>query len=395
TPTPSPTSPPPSGSLTNLARVPWDGGPAYWSKFPGAAKLNNPNLFPVSVFFGKPEHAAQLKDIGVNVYQEAEHDGSTLTSITNTGMLVIAGQEWTRAEVGTNTGVVGWATYDECDMGLSCSGSNTQEHLQQMKNLVAKIRAYGDGRPINANYGKGILGTWWASGTMDDFLSAVDFSSADNYAYTSPPVGDAIKASPAWPAGANPAASAAYGWQIDRMRSYQATPGAKPNWVFVESARPYLTESNARTITPEQMEGAMWSGIIHEARGISIFQHNNDPAYGNYSLVNIPADRKAKIKAALTGIQALAPVLNTQSYVWNAGAAGTDTMLKAKDGSAYLFAGIGLNGATGSKTFTLPAGITGTQVEVVGEGRTLQLSGGKFTDSFANEYTHHVYKITI
>jgi hypothetical protein len=349
----------------------------------------------VSVFFGKPEHAARLKDLGVNVYQEAEHDGSTMTSITDTGMLVIAGQEWTRSEVGANDGVVAWATFDECDMGLGCSGSNTQENLQQMTNLVEKIRAYGDGRPINANYSKGILGTWWASGTMDDFLAAVDFASVDNYAYTSPPVGDAFRASPAWPEGANPAVSAAYGWQVDRMRSFQATPGEKPNWLFVESARPYLGESNARTITPEQMEGAMWSGIIHEARGISIFQHNNDPAYGNYSLVDIPDDRRAKIKAALAGIQALAPVLNTQSYEWNAGAAGTDTMLKAKDGSAYLFAGIGLNGAPGSKTLTLPAGITGNQVEVVGEGRTIQVTEGKFTDSFANEYTHHIYKITI
>ncbi|MFP3580490.1 hypothetical protein SB659_13015 [Arthrobacter sp. SIMBA_036] len=111
--------------------------------------------------------------------------------------------------------------------------------------------------------------------------------------------------------------------------------------------------------------------------------------------MDIPADRKAKIKAALAGIQALAPVLNTQSYVWNAGAAGTDTMLKSKDGSAYLFAGIGLKGTTGSKTFTLPAGITGSQVQVVGENRTIAVQNGKFTDSFANEYTHHIYQITI
>lgn len=395
TPTPTPTTPPSSGSLANLARIPWDGGPAYWAKFPGAAKLNDPNLFPVAVFFGKPGHAAALKDIGVNVFQDAEHDGSAMSTITNTGMLVLAGQEWTPAEVGNNQNVVGWTTYDECDMGLGCGGANTQENLARMKARVDTIRAYNDGRFTFANYSKGILGTWWASGTMDDFMAVVDAASVDNYAYTSPPVGDAIKQSSSWPSGANPMSAAAYGWQVDRARAYQATPGVHPNWIFVESARPYLSESNARTITPAQMEGAMWSGIIHEARGISIFQHNNDSQFGNYSLVDIPADRKAEIKAALGRIQALAPVLNTQSYAWNAGAAGTDTMLKAKDGSAYLFAGIGLNGATGSKTFTLPAGITGTQVEVVGENRTIAVQNGKVTDSFANEYTHHIYKVTI
>ncbi|WOH17969.1 hypothetical protein IRJ34_16690 [Paenarthrobacter sp. GOM3] len=394
TPTPSPTT----GSIANLARIPWDGGPAYWAKFPGAAKLNNPNLFPISVYYGKPEHAAQLKDIGVNVYQNAEHDGSSMASITDTGMLVIAGTEWSRAEVGSNPGVVGWDTYDECDMlGLGCDGATYAQNLQQMQDKVAQIHGFNDGRFAFANYSKGILGTYWAPGLMDDFMSAVDAASVDNYMYARADLQDELNRTPSWPQGAQTATSAAYGWQLDQMRSFQSPPGIHPNWIFVESAKPFLNDANDRTITAEQMEGAMWSGIIHEARGISIFQHNNNglAGFGTYSLVQEPADRKAKIKASLAGIQSLAPVLNTQSYVWNAGATGTDTMLKAKDGSAYLFAGIGLNGSTGSKTFTLPAGITGSQVEVVGENRTIPVQNGKFTDSFANEYTHHVYKVTI
>jgi len=378
-----------------LARVPWEGGPAYWAKFPGSSKLNTANLFPVSVWYGKPDHAETLKDLGVNVYFNAEHDGSALSKITSTGMLAILNSEWSRSEVGSDPGAVGWSGGDECDMGLGCAGNNTNENLADMKLQIDTLRSYGDGRAMFANYSKGILGSFWAIGTMDDFLALVDAASVDNYSYTSPAVAAEFGRASSWPSGANVATAASYGWQVDRMRFYQSAPGVHPNWVFVESARPYLSEPGARTITPEQMEGAMWSGIIHEARGISIFQHNNDPAYGNYSLVDIPADRKAKIQASLAKIQGLAPVLNTQTYEWNAGAAGADTMLKAKDGSAYLFAGVGLNGATGSKTFTLPAGITGSQVEVVGEGRTLQIAGGKFTDSFANEYTHHVYKITI
>lgn len=189
TPTPTPTATPtptptPTGSLANLARVPWDGGPAYWSKFPGAAKLNNPNLFPISVYYGKPEHAAQLKDIGVNVYQNAEHDGSSMASITDTGMLVIAGTEWSRAEVVTNPGVVGWDTYDECDMlGLGCDGATYAQNLQQMEDKVAQIHGFNDGRFAFANYSKGILGTYWAPGLMDDFMSAVDAASVDNYMY--------------------------------------------------------------------------------------------------------------------------------------------------------------------------------------------------------------------
>ena len=70
-------------------------------------------------------------------------------------------------------------------------------------------------------------------------------------------------------------------------------------------------------------------------------------------------------------------------------------MLKVKDGYAYIFAGIGLKDTTGSKTFTLPSGVNGSTVEVVGEGRSVTLSNGTFTDAFATEYAHHVYRIAV
>jgi hypothetical protein len=52
------------------------------------------------------------------------------------------------------------------------------------------------------------------------------------------------------------------------------------------------------------------------------------------------------------------------------------------------------DGSTGSRTFTLPAGLTGN-VEVVGEGRTIAVADGSFTDSFASEFTHHIYRIAL
>jgi hypothetical protein len=39
--------------------------------------------------------------------------------------------------------------------------------------------------------------------------------------------------------------------------------------------------------------------------------------------------------------------------------------------------------------------IKGTTVEVMNEGRTLDVSGSSFTDDFAFEFTHHIYRITI
>jgi hypothetical protein len=49
--------------------------------------------------------------------------------------------------------------------------------------------------------------------------------------------------------------------------------------------------------------------------------------------------------------------------------------------------------APGSKTFVLPDGVQGTSVEVVGESRTIPIVTGAFSDTFANEFSHHAYRI--
>jgi hypothetical protein len=190
------------------------------------------------------------------------------------------------------------------------------------------------------------------------------------------------------------------------MRSFQDPNDLKPVWGFVEFLRPLLDEAEAKTITPGQMEGAVWSMIIHEARGISYFMHNNDPACGSGSTCS--ANQVAKLAEINSKVTSLAPVLNTQSYCNDSHDVdgftiyeytfnnGTDTMLKTYDGHAYILAGIGLGDSPGNKTFTLPDGVNGTTVEVVGEGRTLNVNGSRqFTDNFAAEYSHHVYKIAL
>jgi cell division septation protein DedD len=392
---------PANGQILSLPRIPWEGGSAYWKRFPkaDASGWDDPTFFPISVFFGKPSHAAQLKAVGVNTYQGAEHDGSTIKSMTDQGMYVLAQGEWTRAEVGDNNSVVGWHVSDECDMGYSnCTPDWNNDNgengrLANQKKMVDSFRAFDDGRFLQANFGNGVLRTWWAPNTMDDHIALMDVSSVDKYTYTSPHVWDIVKQSSDWPAGATVASAASYGWLQDQMERFQNPSNLKPNWVFVETAKPFLTENGALTITPEQAEGAVWSAIIHEARGISYFQHNNNGC-GTYSLVECGQPMKDKLTAVHAKIRSLAPVINSQSYQYNFNN-GTDTMLKTYDGSAYIFAGIGLKQTTGSKTFTLPAGVKGTTVTVVGENRSIPVTNGSFTDSFAAEYSHHVYEVNL
>ena len=158
-----------------------------------------------------------------------------------------------------------------------------------------------------------------------------------------------------------------------------------------------VTVRGGRVIALDEIEGAVWSAIAHEARGIAYFQHNNATApecTELYSIVECGQALRNKLAAINAKIRSLAPVLNTQSYRYNF-SSGTDTMLKTYNGYAYIFASIGVKQTPGTKTFRLPAGVNGTSVFVEREGRTLPVVNRRFTDEFANEYSHHVYRIPL
>jgi hypothetical protein len=403
---PAPTTPPDT-PIHELPRIPWEGGAAFYEQFPKAHAegWSSPGFFPLAVFYGKPAHTSSLRSVGINTLMGAEHDGSSMASITNTGMFVLAQQEWrdrTPAEIGNNPRVVGWHVHDECEMGYSGCSGNEHQALAQQQAWVNELRALDDGRFMQANFGNGVLGSFWAPSTFHQFVQGVDASSVDKYAYTSPHLWWAMASpihSPHWPRKADGTAapvarSAAYGWLADRLRAYQDPSQRRPVWVFVETAMPFLTEQGAQTITADQIEGAVWSAIIHEARGIAYFQHNNNGLCGVYSIVECGPTLRNKLTAVHEKIRLLAPVINSQSYEYNF-YNGTDTMLKVHGGSAYVFAGIGLFDDPGSKTFRLPTGVNGTMVTVVGENRTIPVVDGTFTDTFAHEFTHHVYRISL
>ena len=426
--------PTPGDTSLNYSRIQWEGGSSYWSRFPksNAAGWTNPNFFPITIFYGKadPTYVASLKDAGINTFAPPEHDPSTfpITNITDQGMYVIGNiNEYTPAEVGaSNNRVVGWFMSDECDMGYSgcdngTSGQTASNYATSVdQSYVNKARSYNDGRFVMANFGNGILRTFWASYNaasppyilsvaptdMHAHMQMMDVTSADKYTYTSPAVDGIVPNSPDWPINAPVARAYSYGWQADQIKRFQDTAHPKPIWTFIETAMPYLTEQGARTIQPDQIEGAVWSAIIHEARGISYFDHNNNGICGNYAIVDCP-DVHAKVKQIDTQVAEMAPILNTQSY-YNTQVTingmtysrfsfnnGTDTMLKTYNSYAYIIAGLGFGDATGDKSFTLPNGVNGTRVEVMDEGRTLPVTNRSFTDNFSSEYAHHIYKIAM
>ncbi|KAA9135527.1 hypothetical protein [Microbacterium caowuchunii] len=372
----------------------WWGGPSYYSAWakPVAAGWTEPSFFPLALFFGKPSHARELAAIGINTFVGAEHDGSPAAMVTDEGISLIAQAEWTSAEIGDDPLVVGWHVSDECDMGSSGCDSPRGEHgsLEIQAEYTRQLRAKADDRFLQANFGNGVLGTYWSPTTMDDHLALVDVSSVDKYAYTSPHVQDLLRDSSYWPIGRTPSSAGAYGWQQDRMETFMSPAASKPNWVFVETAMPFLTEDGAQTIAVDQIRGAVWNAIIHGAAGIAYFQHNNNGC-GTYSLIACGATLRAGVAEVNAGVSALAPVINTPTYSWEFGD-GLETALKAHDGHAYILAMA--DGRTGERTFTLPDGLDST-VEVLGEDRTITAAEGRFTDVFESEATIHIYRMVI
>jgi hypothetical protein len=195
-----------------------------------------------------------------------------------------------------------------------------------------------------------------------------------------------------------------YGYMIDHTRYLDGLSGTRrPLYAFVENGHPFVDPSN--TITPDQMSGAVWSSLIHEARGINYFNHSfGGPCQSSHNFRDpIISSRtcytamRAKAKEINGRVKQLAPVLNTQSYQYKFDP-NLDTMLKSYGGSYYIFAmasGIKGGTATGSHTLQLPAGLNGSTVEVLFENRTLPINVSRqFTDSFAADYTYHIYKVT-
>ncbi|WP_344810178.1 hypothetical protein, partial [Microlunatus ginsengisoli] len=166
-----------------------------------------------------------------------------------------------------------------------------------------------------------------------------------------------------------------YGQMIDALRIRDQADGhLQMLWNFIEPYAPE-TADGYHAVSPEQVKGATMASIIHEARGIIYFNQvfSGPCATGNFfrAAQNDPhgcaGPNTQAVKEVNTQIKTLAPVINTQSYRWTFGPQ-LDTMLKIKDGYAYIFAMT--DGTQGKRTLQLPTGLT-TTAEVLNENRRI------------------------
>ncbi|GLY05272.1 MULTISPECIES: hypothetical protein [Actinoplanes] len=395
--------------MSELGRVAWEGGPSYYSRFAKAKDWDDPDFFPIGVWYEgvyTQEELDRDKAVGLNTYVMLTKD-SDLDLIERNGMHAMTGDA--RADSGDET--TAWIINDEVDMwggagtgtwtgkypgeGHPCTSGQYDCGFDVMKRLSAELPT-GDGRMRYANFGKGVV--FWqgddaAGRFVNDWTTVV---SNDVYWYTDPNVCYSASEGPAIGVPENACRrSANYGLTMDRMRELDARDGKRqPIYAFVEVGRPF-EDATAPTITRDQIAGAVVNSLIHEARGILYFNHNFS---GDCVSQHVLRDAcGAAVRPAVTElnrrITGLAPVLNTQSYAWRFNPR-LDTMLKEHDGSYYVFAMPSRFGGTGEQRLTLPGGVAATNATVLFEDRTVSIENGAIIDTFAEEYSYHIYKIS-
>jgi hypothetical protein len=167
-------------------------------------------------------------------------------------------------------------------------------------------------------------------------------------------------------------------------------------WTDIETT--IITASTTTGPTPAQTASEVWLSLIHEANGIVYFIDTWNPSFREDGIfASMPM--VTAVTALNKQIKSLAPELNSPTLpnmVTVTGSNATapiDTMVKASGTSLYVFSAISRTGTT-MGSFAVP-GLTGKAVAtVVGENRTIDVTGGMFSDSFAANAVH-IYKIDL
>jgi hypothetical protein len=390
----------------DLPLIPWEGGPDYWKNFSAAdaAGWDDPSFFPIVVWFNGISSDSEVqydKSLGINTYV-GMWEGTDYALFEDNDIYWI-GDKLNSTFSADSGNWVGNFLGDEIDGRFS----NTAGHA-----LLASEKASnaGSGRFDYANFTQIVMSTDGSQSSAVRYVNDyTDVLSVDMYWYTIPycdwtaPYRGGTYLVPV--EQSNCRTSSSYGKTMEMLRQRDAADGElQPLWQFVENLNGGPgADADVAYIEPGQLKGAVMSSIINEARGIVYFnqslsgpcqggsivrQSENDPGFcGN--------EQMAAMGEVDDQIASLAPVINTQSYSWNFGD-GLDTMLKAHDGSAYVFAMVDGESQPGSRGLQLPDGVSGRSVEVVGENRTLAVdSSGSFTDDFAAEYSYHIYRVAL
>ena len=370
---------------------PWAGGSGYYGAF-SHGPPSNPSFFPILVWLQDPSMAQQYAAIGINLYiglwQGPTED--QLSTLKTAGMPVGCDQNDVGLAHINDSGIVLWTQQDEPDNAQSDSSGGYGPCIAatQVQSIYKTFKAKDATRPVLLNLGQGVANIpyiGWGSecskthpADYPDYIAGSDIISFDIYPANSTYA--EIKGNLYYVAKG-----------VDNL--IQWSGGSKPVWNWIECTG--IDDVNAKP-TPDQVKAEVWMSIVHGSMGIGYFVHQFTP-FDEHALLD-DATMKAAGAAINKQIKALAPELNTPPITNGGTVTSSDTnvpvdmQLKRLDGNTYIFA-VAMRGSPTHATFS---GLTkipvNAVVEVLGEGRTIALSGNSFQDDFA-AWGVHLYKI--
>jgi len=359
----------------------------------------DPGFFPIGVWAQAPRDAAKYRKIGVNFYMSL-HRGPTveqLAELRKAGMLVICHQNQVGLEhvkdPKTKPIIIAWMHGDEPDNFRRDPETNKWVPKRSTEQIIGdyeRIRKADPNRPVLLNLGQGVANVGYKGGWAKDkdyreFTKGCDIVSFDIYPACSnrPEVADKLWLTP---------------FGVDRLR--ELSGGRKIVWNILECT---AIHAGSKKATPDEVKAQVWMSLIHGSKGVVYFCHEfpNDPQTGRRRTISNALLRDAEMSKAVGAINKqvrdLAPVLNTPTVANGVTVTvanekvPVDIMVKRHGGDTYVFAVAMRPGETGA-TFTLRGVSATAKVEVIGEDRELELTDGRFSDTFGR-YQVHLYKI--
>ncbi len=407
----------PHSTVAGVVLVPIDGGTNFYSGhgYTKAAPLDNPNFFPIGIWYPSLNYTSDVttyKSLDINMLDRPDQY-CNLSLLAGTGIYAIPqyGECGGANGAGIGNESVGLFTDDEVDMNYGPGAGYT--YLQNLINAVpASLKS---GRFFWSNYGKGVQ-LWETNAQAAQFVNDYQQTVSDDfYWFTDTNINSPWNAAP-WNQcaqfyGLNQDCTtdqaqrgSNYGSAIDAIRALESPSGGEPIWAFVEDGYPG-SGSDSLHITPSEMNWAIWSSIIHGARGVIYFNHSfSGPAQDDNNFENPYYTTSGITPQAMATdalIKSLAPVLNddtAKGYVTATPAptnfAGIETMAKYHAGTYTIFADTRDSQTTTNIAATFHvADPAATSVTVVNENRTIPVVNGTFTDTFATGATVHIYQV--
>jgi len=374
--------------------TPVDGGLNYYSRWRTNTLPSGLDFFPIGVWSEQANNVSRVKSYGINAYVTTYGDPTKVTAAGLHNLDPLEDEADMRFGPGYDAYHPGVAWPNSCTnaYGNQQTG-NAQCGYTAMQQAQSRVAS---GEMRYTNYGKGV-GFWESDAQAARFVNDYqDVVSMDLYWGTDTDLcvasqGGAILGTGTAVSPDECHKPANYGHTVDRLRSMVSPHGSKPVFTFVELGHP---GTRGLTMPIGEIKAAVWSSLIHEARGIVYFNHSFGGSCQSQHVLDTCDPAIAQTVTAInTQIKTLAPVLNSPKVNGVTTTGAIDQLTKWDGNNLYVFTGSTKASGATTGSVTLPAH-ENTTAQVLGENRTVQLTNGTISDTWANPNTVHLYKIS-